>query len=231
MRIKTGTAAAMLTIGAMLASSGMGHTAPEPAAAAGVNYTAEKIDNSAVIRVDAGSLVVDKDQFQVVSGTGDVLASLPLTYNLDGKSFPIEAAIDGNTAKLTPVTDPARATAAPIAAPAADIAEAQTRAERDKEAFTKMDAQVRFAVTMGAIVGAVVAGTVGCVVGGIVAVPTAVLTAVFGPLAGCVAGALVMAPVGAIGGTLFVAAPVAVASVIQYLSTVNAAMPVVEPTR
>lgn len=77
-----------------------------------------------------------------------------------------------------------------------------------------------------------IGGAAGCIVGGAVAAPTAVLTAVFGPLAGCVAGALVLAPVGALGGAIFVGAPVAIGAAIQYFSTINAPFtPPAEPKK
>lgn len=226
MRIRTFTAAALMTAGALAASSGIAHAAPATTADAsqGVNYSATQVGKSAVITTDAGSMTVAGDQFQITSADGRILASLPLSFHLDDKVFPIEATVTGRTATLTPITDPVRATAATPIAGAQEIA-ARTRDERDREAFTKMDGQVRFAVMMGAIIGGALASVVGCVVGGVVAAPTAVLTAIFGPLAGCVTGALVMVPVGAMAGTLFISAPAALAAAVQYFSSINAPMP------
>lgn len=226
MRIRTFTAAALLAVGALAASSGVTHAdlATTPQSGPGVNYSATQVGKSAVVTTDAGSMTVTGDQFEITSTDGQVLASLPLSFHLDDKVFPIEAKVEGRTATLTPITDPARATAAAPIAGAEEIA-SRTREERDKEAFVKLDGQIRFSVMMGAIIGGALASVVGCVVGGVVASPTAVLTAVFGPLAGCVAGALVMAPVGAMAGTLFIAAPAALAAAVQYFSTINAPMP------
>lgn len=230
MQIRTGAVAALLTVGVVAASSGIAHAelAQVPSPASGVNYTATQVGKSAVITTDAGAMSVTGDQFQVTAADGQLLASVPLSFHLDDKIFTIEATVEGRTATLTPITDPARATPATPIATVEEIA-ARTREERDREAFTKMDGQIRFAVMIGAIIGGAVASGVGCVVGGLVAAPSAVLTAIFGPLAGCVAGALVMAPVGAMGGTLFIAAPAALAAAVQYFTTVNAPMPASPP--
>ncbi|MEU2257677.1 hypothetical protein ABZ540_31375 [Nocardia xishanensis] len=227
MHVRTITAAALLTVGAIAGSGGIVHAEPAPAPA-GVSYTATQVGKSAVVTVDAGSLVVADNQLQVRAADGTILAGMPLAFHLDDKLLPIEATVDGRTATLTPITDPSRATAAAPIARVEEVA-ARTREERDVAAFTKMDGQIRFAVMVGAIIGGVVAGGLGCLVGGVVAAPSAVLTAIFGPLAGCVAGALVMAPVGALGGTLFIAAPVAVAAAVQYFTTINAPMPPAAP--
>ncbi|MRH87887.1 hypothetical protein GFY24_10570 [Nocardia sp. SYP-A9097] len=228
MKIRTVVATAVLGAGVITASTGIVHADPALATTSAVNYTAAQHGDSAVITTDAGSIAVDRDTLVVKAADGQLLASLPLSFHLDDKIFPIAAVVDGRTATLTPILDPARATPA---APIATMREvtARTRDERDKEAFTKMDGQVRFSVMMGAIVGGVLAAGVGCVIGGVVAAPSAVLTAIFGPLAGCVAGALVTAPIGAIGGTLFIAAPVALASAVQYFTAITAPMPAASP--
>ncbi|MGW6117988.1 hypothetical protein ACWFRF_03015 [Nocardia sp. NPDC055165] len=226
MHFRTAAAAALLTVGAVAAATGIAHAEPTPTSE--VHYAATQSGKSAVVTVDAGSLLIDQDRLQVKGQQGQLLASMPLSFHLDDKILPIEATVEGRTATLTPVTDPARAVTATAIASLEDVA-ARTREERDREAFTKMDGQIRFSVMVGAIIGGVLAGGVGCVVGGVVAAPTAVLTAIFGPLAGCVAGALAMAPVGALGGTLFVAAPVALASALQYFATINSPMPRATP--
>ncbi len=179
-----------------------------------VNFTANVEGNSAVITTDAGTLAVEGGQFRIKAASGQTLAGLPLEYRVDDKVFPIDAKIDGNKATITPSQDPARAVLKPVAGE-------KTAEEREQKAWNRMKDNIGLGVTAGAIIGGVVGGGLGCIVGGGVALPTAVLTAIFGPLAGCVAGALVMAPVGALAGTIFVAAPVAIASVIQYFTVVN----------
>ena len=220
MKIKNIATVSMLTIAGLAVASGTSGAAPAP----GIHYSAHLSGNAVVIDTDGGSLTVADGQFRVLSNTGKVLAGVPLNYHLDDRQFPIEASIDGNTATLRPITDPGRSIkAVPVLTrDAVTPVAAKTQEERDKAAWDTMTKQVGFSVTIGAIIGAAVAAVAGCVVGGAISAPTAVVTAIFGPLAGCAAGAVAMAPFGALGGTLLIAAPVAVASAVQYFTTVNA---------
>ena len=223
MHVKKFAATAVLITATFVAGAGTSAAAPRVVSAPSpVRYTAKLAGNSVVIAVDAGSLALTDGQLRILAPSGTVMARLPLSFHVDDKLFPIDATIHGNTAALTPVLDPHRAIAAAPAVSRADAMSYKTREERDKAAFSQMRDQIGFSVTVGAIVGAVVASLAGCVIGGVVALPSAVLTAVFGPLAGCVAAAVIMAPVGAIIGTLFIAAPVAAVSAMQYFTTINA---------
>ena len=209
MKIKKLVAASALAIAGIVGTAATSTAAPIPAPGETIGYTARAVDGTAVITTDAGSLAIVDGQLQVLSHSGKVVAGVPLSYHLDDKVFPIGASISGNTAILTPVL------------PRHEAGAYKSQEDRDKAAFDNLRNQVGFGVTIGAIVGTVVGAAVGCLVGGVVAAPTAVFTAIFGPLAGCVAAGMVMAPVGALGGTLLVAAPVAVVSAIQYFTTVN----------
>lgn len=209
MKIKKLAAVSALTIAGMVGTAATSTAGPITTPDETIGYTARAVDGAAVISTDAGSLEVVDGQFRVLSNTGKVVAGVPLSYSLDDNVFPIAASISGNTATLTP------------ALPRHQVASFKSQEDRDKAAFDNLRNQVGFGVTIGAIVGTVVGAAVGCVVGGVVAAPTAIFTAIFGPLAGCVAAGAVMAPVGALGGTLLVAGPVAVVSAVQYFTTVN----------
>ncbi|MFH5209321.1 hypothetical protein [Antrihabitans spumae] len=243
MNIRKLAAAAVLLTAATGISAGTAYAAPAPAPgqeaplsidiAPSVNYTAYQNGASAVITIDnAGKLIVANGNFEIRSNSGQTLAGVPLEYSIDDIAFPIDASIDGNTATLTPSTDPARAYYKPVALPFENQAPWKTPYEREVAAWTRLTQTITLGTGIGAISGAVIGGAAGCIVGGAVAAPTAVLTAVFGPLAGCVAGALVLAPVGALGGAIFVGAPVAIAAAIQYFSTINAPFtPPAEPKK
>ncbi len=209
MKIKKLAAVSALVIAGMVSTAATSTAVPTQTPDETIGYTARAVDGAAVITTDAGSLDIADGQFRVLSNTGKVVADVPLSYHLDDKVFPIAASISGNTATLTPVL------------PRHEVAAFKSQEDRDKAAFDNMRNQIGFGVTIGAIVGTVVGAAVGCVVGGVVAAPTAIFTAVFGPLAGCVVAGAAMAPVGALGGTLLIAGPVAAVSAIQYFTVVN----------
>ncbi|MGW4774431.1 hypothetical protein ACWEO2_41155 [Nocardia sp. NPDC004278] len=203
-------------------------TPPPPVSvdvAPGVNYTAYKDGNAAVITVDTGTLIVDNGQFQIRAKSGQLLAGVPLEFTVDDIAFPIDAKIDGNTARLTPSLDTTRAHYKPVALPFEDQAPWKTPYDRETAAWNRLSSTVIMAGGIGAIVGAVGSGTLGCLLGGAAGAtltsPLATLLGA-GPLAGCLIGAAAFAPIGVLAGAILVGAPVVVAAFVQYFSTVNA---------
>ncbi|WP_433560583.1 hypothetical protein ACQP1O_23155 [Nocardia sp. CA-151230] len=179
----------------------------------GVNYRVEATDSAAVITTDAGSMVVEDGVFKIKAASGQVLAGIPLTVRIDNADYPIQASVDGHTATLTPV-----------ALPYQEEAPWRTRYEREQAAFSRASLQITSAAAGGAALGTAIGGVAGCVGGAVVGtVVTGILAALFGagPLAGCLAGIAIGAGIGAFAGALLVTAPVAVASVIQYFTTIN----------
>ncbi|OQS16411.1 hypothetical protein B0T36_05450 [Nocardia donostiensis] len=193
-----------------------------------INYTAYKNGTAAVITVDAGKLIVDNGQFQIRSAAGEILAGVPLEFNIDDIAFPIDAEIEGNTATLTPVLDPERARYNPVAMPFQEHAPWTTPYEREQAAWARMNSTIIMGATVGAMVGAIGAGTIGCLLGGAAGAaltsPLATLLGA-GPLAGCLIGAGAFAPVGALAGSIFIGAPVAIAAFIQYHTTNTEPLP------
>ncbi|MGY2006352.1 hypothetical protein ACW9HJ_01340 [Nocardia gipuzkoensis] len=219
-----------LALAAVMVGVGTAQAAPslDVDVAPGVNYRAYQDGNAAVISIDSGSLTVVDGKFQIRGASGEVLAGVPLEYNFDDIAFPIEAKIDGTTARLTPVMDVDRARYNPVALPFEDTAPWKTPYEREVAAWTRMTSTIAMSATVSAIVGAVGAGTIGCLLGGVAgAVLTGPLATLFGagPIAGCLIGAGALAPIGAIAGSILIGAPVAVAAFIQYQSTVTSPFP------
>ncbi|WP_280451691.1 hypothetical protein [Nocardia cyriacigeorgica] len=192
--------------------------------APGVNYKAYKNGAAAVITVDAGQLIVDSGQFQIRSNDGRILAGVPLEVNIDDIAFPVDVAIEGNTASLTPILDPARARYAPVALPFQDSAPWRSPYEREQAAWNRMSQTIMMGAAVGAIVGAVGSGLIGCLLGGAAGAaltgPLATLLGA-GPLAGCLIGAGAMSPIGMLAGSIMVGAPVAIAAFVQYQTTIN----------
>ncbi|WP_327117945.1 hypothetical protein OHB12_09000 [Nocardia sp. NBC_01730] len=193
--------------------------------APGVNYQAYQDGNTAVISVDAGKLIVDNGQFQIRSNTGEILAGVPLEFNIDDIAFPIDADIEGNTARLTPAVDRERAHYNPVALPFEDTAPWKTPYDREVAAWTRLTSTITTSSIIGAVVGAVGVGAIGCLLGGAAGTAlTGPLATLFGagPLAGCLIGAAALAPIGVLAGAIFVGAPVSIAAFIQYQTTITA---------
>ncbi|MGW5570310.1 hypothetical protein ACWEVD_03840 [Nocardia thailandica] len=193
--------------------------------APGVHYTAYKDGTAAVIEIQHGALIVDNGQFQIRSERGEILAGVPLEFNVDDIAFPIDVAVSGDTARLTPALDPTRAHYRPVALPYQEQAPWKSPYDREQAAWSRMTSTISTGAAVGALVGAVGAGTIGCLLGGVTAgVVTGPLALLFGagPVAGCLIGAAALAPIGVLSGAILVGAPVAIAAVIQYQDTVNA---------
>ncbi|MFI5784042.1 hypothetical protein [Nocardia sp. NPDC051570] len=182
--------------------------------APGIHWTADRVDNSVVVKIDAGSLAARDGQFQVLDAAGTVVAGLPLSYGMNGLEFPIAATIDGNTATLTPSTDPATAT------PVRMLQPVDAQSDFDS-ALSAAGTQFGLAVGVGALIGTIVGGIGGCVLGAIV--PAALLTPIFFPgwIGGCLAGAAAGVALGAAAGTVLLGLPVGIASAIQFFQRLN----------
>lgn len=237
MKIRKLAVVSALAIASMGIASGTAYADPatEPSdtqsveLAPHINYTANVQDKAVVITTDAGSLTVVGGQFQVLANDGALVAGAPLIYRMNGKEFPIEASIDGNTATLTPITDVARSVDAGPASVVTlqDIASYKTWEEREKAAFGRAKDEISFGIAIGALVGTVTGGIVGCVIGGTglgVVGGTVVPLLGFLPAAvvGCLAGGAILAPVGTVAGAIFIGAPIAIGSAINYFSIINA---------
>lgn len=231
MKIKTTVGAAAVAVAAMSVTAATASAAPLSVdVAPGVNYTAYQDGNTAVISVEQGKLIVQNGQFQVRAANGDVVAGVPLEFRVDDIAFPIDATTDadGTTARLTPALDTSRAVYKPAALPFQEGAPWKTPYDREQAAWTRMTSTITTGAAGGAMAGAIGAGAIGCLLGGTTAgIATAPLATLFGagPLAGCLVGAAALAPIGVLGGSILVAAPVAIAAFIQYQDTINAPFP------
>ncbi|MEV0355437.1 hypothetical protein AB0H71_05160 [Nocardia sp. NPDC050697] len=223
-------AALALALTAGAAGAGAAHAAPDLSVevAPGVAYRAYHDGTAAVISIDSGSLIVENGTFQIRAASGEVLAGVPLEFTYDDIAFPIEATVEGNTARLTPVVSMDRARYNPVALPFEDSAPWKTPYDREVAAWTRMTSTISMASTISAVIGGVGSGVIGCLLGGVAGTAlTGALATLFGagPLAGCLIGGAALAPIGAIAGALVIGAPVAIAAFIQYSNTVNAPFP------
>lgn len=200
---------AACTVAALVGAAGTSHA---DAVTPQMHYTASMIDKSVVLTVDTGTLTTGDGQFLVSDPSGHLLVSMPLSYQRDNRVWPITAKIDGNTATLTPSTDPA--TAHPAAAELRDIAIDPQSADFNT-AVMNFATVAGLGVALGTLIGTAVGAGIGCVAGGALvgvaaAVPTIGVLAVPGFLGGCLVTGAAAAPIGAIIGTIALGVPAAV---------------------
>lgn len=222
MKFRKFAATSVLVVAALTTATGAVHAAPpavEQADAAVIHWDANVVGNSVVVTTDAGSLAARGNQFVVLDSAGTVLGGLPLAYQMNGLEFPVSAAIDGNTATLTPSTDPA--VAHPVDMPLQSV-----DAQADfNSALSTASTQFGLATGVGTLIGGLVGLVGGCVLG---ALTVGALTApIFfaGAPGGCIAGASVGVALGAAGGSLLVGVPVGIAAAVQFFQTINTPAP------
>lgn len=131
--------------------------------APGLNYTASVVDRSVVLTTDLGSLTVLGSQFQVLDPAGNIVGGIPLTYQRDGKDWPIAAKVDGRTATLTPSTDPADARPTTTEPVLKDIDAASDALLNG--AITNAFMQLSLGVALGTLIGTAIGAGIGCVAG------------------------------------------------------------------
>ncbi|MGW4246987.1 hypothetical protein [Nocardia sp. NPDC004722] len=217
------TTALLLAAAAGVAAGPAGAT---PAGTDGgvINYTNQASETGSVIRTDAGSLVVEDGALKIKAADGTTVAGTALTFRVDDFEFPIAAQVSDRTATLTPQFDETHAVYKPVALPYEDQAPWKTQYDREQAAWNRLRDTVSMGATVGTLVGGLGGAALGCVVGGVVfAAATAPLATMFGvgPVAGCLIGASTVGFLGTIAGQVFVTAPVAIASAIQYFTTIN----------
>ncbi|MCM6775162.1 hypothetical protein NDR87_25000 [Nocardia sp. CDC159] len=232
MRFTKFAATSALVIAALGVSAGTAYAEPAPASnstlqtdvAPGIHYRASLVDHSVVVSTDSGSMAARDGQFQVLDGSGRVVAALPLSYQRDGLSFPIAAAIDGNTATLTPSVD--RAAATPVAKGVPDLRYVDATANPNfNQALSNLSSEISIGVAIGTLVGTAIGAGIGCVAGGIVsglagAAVTIGTLAVPAAIGGCLVTGAALAAMGAVAGTIIIGGPVVAVALIQFFADV-----------
>jgi len=240
MKLKAPIITSALLISAMTVFNAAAQAAPLPEEAAalstdiapGIHYRASIVDNSVVITTDAGSLTTRGAEFQILDAEQQLVAGFPLTYQRDDKEWPIAATVNGNTATLTPISDPAAGR--PIDQDPGGLRElslSDIALDPTSPAFGaavgSAAAEVGLGLAVGSLIGTAIGAGIGCIAGGAlvgsaVAVPTVGVLAVPGFLGGCLVTGAAGGGVGAIAGTVLVGGPIAVASAAKFFNTINA---------
>lgn len=196
------------------------------AAPRGVQATVQRNHNDVVVRVANGKVSVEDDALVIRNHAGTLLDSYPLSFIApDKRTYPIDAAVKGNVATLTPSTDAARSTATDSVLLArtevADRNGYKSKQERDDAALARMNQELAAGGTISALVGTAIGAILGATLGfGCIAAGPAILVCV--PL---------FAAVGGIIGTVVIGGPAAIASIIRYFDTINAPFVHVKPKK
>ncbi|MFE5478909.1 MULTISPECIES: hypothetical protein [unclassified Nocardia] len=235
MNISKVAATSALVIAALGVATGTSHAAPAPAPAPvaafldgvnqgvnqvlpGINWKTGIEGDAVVVETDAGSLTTENNQFQVRDNQGNIVAALPLAYTLDDLEYPIDAAVDGTRATLTPRTDVASARPSTLLK---DV----VRQDAFDDAVSAAATQFGIITAIGTLVGTLTGGLAGCAIGGVgglvLGVPVLALGGATG-LAGCLAGAAVGIPLGAAAGLVLTGVPAAIAIGIGFSNRINA---------
>ncbi|MGW4245770.1 hypothetical protein [Nocardia sp. NPDC004722] len=246
MRTPNAAIVAALSVAALATAATANAEPAQPVPAqqpSGLHFTAEVRDGAVHLSTDGGTLTATDGRFAVRDANGQVLDGIPLTYQRDGKSWPIAAEIHGTTATLTPVTDPARAVEihdiAPAVPPALtdaalkDVASGKIgdiaidwQSPDFNTAVMNFSTMAGLGVTLGTLVGTVVGATIGCVAGGIVlgaaaGTMTVGALAIPGFLGGCLVTGAALGAIGAVIGNIFIAGPLGGIGALQFLDALN----------
>ncbi|MFJ9364073.1 hypothetical protein ACIRRA_06610 [Nocardia sp. NPDC101769] len=224
MKMRKFAGIAALTIAATGVTAGTAYAGPASADADVINYTNQATDTGAIIRTDAGSLVIEDGALKIKAADGTTVAGTELKFRVDEFEFPIAAEIKDRSATLTPQFDEAHAAYKPVALPYEDQAPWKTQYDREQAAWNRLRDTISLGAAVGTLVGGLGGAALGCVIGGVVfAAATAPLATMFGvgPVAGCLVGASTVGFLGTIAGQVFVTAPVAIAAAVQYFTTIN----------
>lgn len=227
------TTATLLTAALAVAATGTGQAEPATPSSnqAGVGFEVKRVGNTVVATLDNGrfELAGNSDAVVVKDRSGASIDSMPLSYTLDGRRYPVLREISGDkhTVKLTPVTDRAQATPAGAVTPRHDVPNSTVRLQpvasdqENSRAQTNFLNQLAIATSIGTIVGTIIGAVVGGGVGAVVALASCAAL-----LACLVIGApifVTLASAGAIVGTAIGGGGALLTAGWDYLQTLQAA--------
>ncbi|WP_280389231.1 hypothetical protein [Nocardia wallacei] len=220
--------ASTLAIAATGLTAGTVGATPQADSAGAVGFTATTSEDRAIVEIDSGAMEVENGVFEIEAADGTVLAGTPLEFRVDDFVFPIAADIQGRKATLTPQFDLEHASYRPVALPFEEHAQWATPYDREVAVFTRLKDTIATGAAIGLVVGGIGGGLVGCVLGGIAGatVAGATIVGLFGPFipaaaVGCVGGIIAIGALGTFAGQLLVTAPIAIAAIAQYFTTIN----------
>lgn len=179
MKSVTAMAATLLAATSVIIAVGGGTANADPTEY--VNYETSVTPDGAVSTVlDAGAFRVDtsRDAVDIVGGSGTVLASLPLTYSVDGATYSIAPILQGDRQLL--LTPQPASLLNQVAGPVSKQA-----------AFDNMINQIVIGYTNGGAVGTAVGAGLGFAIGCVSIFPNFIAGCIIGTAIGVVAGTII----------------------------------------
>ncbi|MCC8930367.1 hypothetical protein C5142_03540 [Rhodococcus sp. BGS-1C] len=179
MKSVTTMAATVLAAASVTVAVGGGTAAAEPAESIGYQTTVE-LDGSTKTVLDAGAFRIDTtaDTVSVVGDSGAVLATLPLTYSLNGATYSIAPLLEGDRELL--LTPQPAALLTEVAEPVSKQA-----------AFDNMINQLAIGYTNGGAIGTAVGAGLGFAIGCVSIFPNFISGCIIGTAIGAVAGTII----------------------------------------
>ncbi|WP_050792832.1 hypothetical protein [Gordonia neofelifaecis] len=170
------------------------------------------------VRVFNATVAAEPGYLVIRNRAGAEIERFPLAFIApDDRSYPIDASVSGNVARLTPSTDAARSTSTDAVLVdqgfGTDSNGFKSKWERDDAALSRLTKEV----TTGATVSTVIGAALGAVLGGLAG---CFVLAATGPLGCFFAGVPLGAAAGA-GLGIIISGGVAGAAVIHYFDTIN----------
>ncbi|MFJ4650270.1 hypothetical protein ACIP5Y_03230 [Nocardia sp. NPDC088792] len=182
--------------------------------APGIHWNAHIEGDSVVVDTDAGSLDTADNQFQVRDNQGNVVAGFPMSYTLGDLEYPIDVAVDGLHAVLTPSKDPA------AAHPSGLLHDVANQKAFD-DALSAAATQYGIITAIGTLVGTIVGAVGGCALGLLPGMVVGVVFLGLGPIGGCIAGAVAGGAVGGMAGLIITGVVAAVVVGIGFFNRIN----------
>ncbi|MBL1079045.1 hypothetical protein JK358_32045 [Nocardia sp. 2] len=227
MQIKKFAATSALVIAALGIATGTSNAAPViPSVLDGVDqgigsvlpsigWNTKLEGDSIVLETTAGSMNADNGQFQVRDNQGNLVTQFPLSYTIGDLEYPVNAAVDGLRAVITPSKNIADARPTGLLKNVANQ-------EAFDDAVSAAATQFGIITSIGTLIGTIVGGGLGCAVGaaGGVILGVAVLSAP-GGIAGCLVGAGIGIPLGAAAGLVLTGIPAAIVVGIGFANRIN----------
>ncbi|OZD60296.1 hypothetical protein CH263_21825 [Rhodococcus sp. 06-1059B-a] len=173
------TAATVLAVASVAIAVGGGTANADPTESVGYE-TSVTTDGSVSTILDAGAFRIDSsdNSVDVVGNSGTVLASLPLTYSVNGATYSIAPAVVGDRQLLlTPQ-------------PASLISDAAGPVSK-QAAFDNMINQIVIGYTGGGAVGTAVGAGLGFAIGCVSIFPNFIAGCIIGTAIGVVAGTII----------------------------------------
>lgn len=212
MRLRNTATTSLLVTALVIAGGGFVHASPAPQANP-VGFKVVRVDDAVVTTLQNGSFQFDDttNSIAIKDNSGATLETLPLSYTLNGRRYPLRRQLSGDNRilRLTPLADQGTTQ---LTAVASDL--------ENSRAQQNFMTQLSAATTVGSVVGTIIGAILGGAAGVVVALASCVAL-----LACILIGApifVTLASVGGVAGTVLAGGGALVTAGWDYVQTLQA---------